>query len=91
MKTFPKQNFTLARASLLHMTTEYWPLHQVSVNDGKETYDFPCNRWLSEDEGDGKIQVELWAGQAADEPTGQGKCLLAMSPPLSLLGDQIST
>ena len=45
---------------------------QVSVNDGKETYVFPCNRWLAEDEGDGKIQVELWTGEAADEPSGQG-------------------
>ena len=42
------------------------------MNDGKETYVFPCNRWLADDEGDGKIQVELWTGEAADEPSGQG-------------------
>ena len=34
--------------------------------------DFPCGRWLSTDEGDGKIQVELWPGKGLDEPTGKG-------------------
>ena len=42
------------------------------MTDGKETYDFSCNRWLAEDEADGKIQVELWAGHDADEPAGEG-------------------
>ena len=48
------------------------PMPQVSISDGKDTYDFPCNRWLADDEGDGKIQVELWTGDDADQPTGQG-------------------
>merc|ERR1712096_199457 len=54
-----------------------WFCESVSVRYGSSVIEFFCHRWLAEDEGDGKIQVELWAGGAHGEvdikkPKGKG-------------------
>ena len=47
-----------------------WYLDKVIVDDieNQRVYEFPCDRWLAEDEDDGLTQRDLLCGVGAGDP-----------------------
>ena len=49
-----------------------WYLDKVIIEDTTdgETYEFPCERWLATNDGDGKIVRDLGVGGVIEEDAG---------------------
>eukprot|EP00795_Rhopilema_esculentum_P013094 gene13095-3880_t len=55
-----------------------WYLDKVVVEDGEgKTYEFPCNRWLSKTEDDGKISRDLLLSGSSEMEGSAGKYFAA--------------